>query len=478
MPTGYRGDTKAEENGWEADVLAAALGLFPDDEAAPRWFQRMREFAVNSYSHPSDASDQTVIDASYDQQRICDLYRGQNLYDDYTLQNHNYFHTSYQNVVMQELGEAALALKLFGGDKWWSNSLMHNNQQVMDEVLKWLALDDGELAMPNGNDWSLFLYDQITSYTTMACLLHDPDALMLERRAAEMICHRQHTTPDGSWLLRSDIGARRMGVEAHRVMMTWLMHHVWPTGRMEPTRWDDFLKRYGKPHLLPCQQVVTAATATGFSCFSWSSGLKSYTGYIAPFQTDGFAPCRSNLVVPFKAHNTGNIVGWYEVEGRPVNAVPAEEPCLQTDGRTWTVHGHLHCNDAALDQRFTIHYTADGTLVYTDTVLALADCTILCEKGGLMAVSEDEMTVGNRKYVFGNGWVNVDNRLGIVNSAGKQMKVDRPFNNNSVTTALLYASYDDRPRHYRKGEMVDCRRIVFHVNVTSQETRRLAGMPQ
>ena len=48
IPTGYAGDTKAEENGWEADVLAATLGLFPNDELAPKWFARLREFAINS----------------------------------------------------------------------------------------------------------------------------------------------------------------------------------------------------------------------------------------------------------------------------------------------------------------------------------------------------------------------------------------------------------------------------------------------
>ncbi len=74
--------------------------------------------------------------------------------------------------------------------------------------------------MPNGNDWSLFLFDQITSYTTNACFLNDPDALMLENLAYKNIKARRTTTSDGSLLLRSDIGARRMGVEAHRVMMT------------------------------------------------------------------------------------------------------------------------------------------------------------------------------------------------------------------------------------------------------------------
>lgn len=62
IPTGYAGDTKAEENGWEADVLAATLGLFPNDDLAPKWFARLREFAINSYSHRNDANNHTVVD--------------------------------------------------------------------------------------------------------------------------------------------------------------------------------------------------------------------------------------------------------------------------------------------------------------------------------------------------------------------------------------------------------------------------------
>ena len=97
IPTGYRGDTKAEENGWEADILAATLGLFPNDSLAPQWFERLREFAINSYSHPSDQQNKTVIAPWYDNKTVCDLYQGQNLYNDYSLQNHNLFHTSYQD---------------------------------------------------------------------------------------------------------------------------------------------------------------------------------------------------------------------------------------------------------------------------------------------------------------------------------------------------------------------------------------------
>ena len=460
IPTGYQGDTKAEENGWEADVLAATLGLFPNDELAPRWFERMREFAINSYSHPTDARDTTVIDPAYNQLRVCDLYRGPNLYADYTLQNHNYFHTSYQNVVIQELGEAALALKLFANDRWASRALLHNCQEVCDSVLYWLALSDGELAMPNGNDWCLFLYDQITSYSTMACMAHDADALMLEQRACEMIRHRQLTTPDGSWLLRSDIGARRMGVQAHRVMMTWLMHHVWPTGGMRPSSWADFRQRHAAARLLPCQRVVCASTPASFACFGWSEGLKSYTGYFAP-QTPHLRPQNSNLIVPFKANNTGNLLGWYEVEGRRTNAVPAAEPVFLTDGNAWTLHGHLLCNDSALDQRFTIRTLSDRVLEFTDTVRARTDVTIHCEKGGLLAISEDEMTSSQRHYHFGPGRVDIDGVVSVTVCPAKKMQLDDVRNINSVQSALLYTCYDDQPRHYKQGDTIGIRRITY-----------------
>jgi len=473
VPTGFRGDTKAEENGWEACVLAAALGLFPDDEQAPLWFERLRLFAINSYSHAADATDTTVVDPDYDRQRICDLYRGQNLYDDYTLQNHDYFHTSYQNVVIQELGEAALTLSLFQGatPRWQTRALTHNCQKVMDRVLKWLATPDGELAMPNGNDWSLWLYDQLTSYTTMACLLGDADALMLERAAYRQIRRRQQTTADGAWLLRSDIGPRRMGVQAHRVLMTWLMHAQWPTAQLRPTTWRRFARRHREARVLPCQHIVRALTPKAFSCFSWSHGLKSYTGYIAP-TTD------PNLVVPYKVHNTGNLLGYYEVEGHRVNARVSRQDDFDVNGSEWTASGILIENDSTLERRFTLHATRDGRLVYTDEVRALSDVNILKDKTGLIAISTDDFTTtartlrsadgtlttasGDSLITFASPSVSIDNHLSVVVlEGGGRMAFGDRRNVNSVMTSILYPCYDDQPRRCKKGELVARHHIVY-----------------
>ena len=492
IPTGYAGDTKAEENGWEADILAATLGLFPNDPLAPKWFQRLREFAINSYSQKDDATDQTVVDPEYDQKTVKDLYKGQNLYDDYTLQNHNYFHTSYQNVVIQELGEAALALKLFqkdiyGEEKWNTNALMHNNDKVMKEVLYWLALADGELAMPNGNDWSLFLYDQITSYSTNACFLRDPHALMLENLAFKMIKARQTTTTDGSWLLRADVGARRMGVEAHRVMMTWLMHEVLSTADMTATRWDDFNREYSAAKILSSQNIVRAATDSRFTTFSWSQGLQSYTGYIAANSVD-----KNKIIVPFRANNTGNFIGWYDVSGKKTNATPVLSGIYDLKGNSYVMNGELNTNDAALNNRFAIYSTPGNAVVYLDYVRANSAATITAEKGGLMAISVDELTKTKRSFYTANGqkelngttltqldgnWVNIDNALGILSSKGKMAFGERA-NNNSVMTAKLYAAYSNKSRAVKVNELVDRRYIIYYSNTDAATTGELSALTQ
>ncbi len=493
IPTGYAGDTKAEENGWEADVLAAALGLFPSDALAPQWFERLRQFAVNSYSHTNDALNTGVLDAWHNQTTVADLYAGQNLYDDYTLQNHNLFHTSYQNVVMQELGEAALALKLFqtglgNTEIWRTNALMHNNQEVMDRVLNWLALTDGELAMPNGNDWSLFLYDQITSYTTQATFQRDANALLLENLAYKYIKARQTTTTDGSWLLRPDVQARRMGVEAHRVMMTYLMHLANSTADLTPTTWEDFRAAHSEARVLRCQNVVRAFTPDRFTTFSWSTGLKSYTGYIAANSVD-----KNKIIVPFRANNTGNFLGWYTVSGKSTDATPVVSGIYQLQGDAWTMNGELQTNGASLDNRFAIYSTPGNAVIYVDYVQGLASGTIMGEYGGLMAISVDELTKTKRTLYYNDthrqsdgatllraqtNWMNIDNAVGFVSRSDKAMAFGDRAANNSIMTAKLYPSYSTNSRSFSKGSVVDRRNITYYSNISAENTAAMEGLLQ
>ena len=490
IPTGYVGDTKAEENGWEADILSCALGLYPNDALAPQWYDRLRAFAINSYSHINDATDATVIDPDYNTKTVKDYYLGKNLYDDYTLQNHNYFHTSYQNVVMQELGEGFLAMKMFqtginGSEKWKTNALIHNDQNVMDKVLNKLALADGELAMPNGNDWSLFLYDQIASYSTMACFLKDPNALMLENLAYKNIKARQATTTDGSWLLRADVGARRMGVQAHRVMMTWLMHEMASTASVTPTNWVDFRKNYDKAEVFSTQNLVRANTKDRFTCFSWSAGITSYTGYFTQNSSD-----KNKIVVPYKANNTGNILGWYTVSGQTTNATPVTSGIYNLQGNSYTMNGVINTNGATLTNNFALYSTPGNALIYLDYVKANSAVTITGARGGLLAISTDNFTKLQRTIYHNTGryqtdgtstltlatsWANIDNQIGIVTPGTSSMAFGDRAANNSIYTSNFYPLYSAASRAVASGDVVDRRQMIYYSGVSAAKTQEVAG---
>ena len=490
IPTGYVVDSKAEENGWEANILACALGLYPNDALASQWFDRLRAFAINSYSHISDATDATVIDPTYNTKTIKDYYQGKNLFDDYTLQNHNFFHASYQQVVIQELCESFLALKMFqtgiyGTEKWKTNALLHNNQNVMDKVLNKLALADGDLAMPNGNDWSLFTYDQIATYATMACFHKDPNALMLENLVYKNLKARLTTTTDGSWMLRPDAGARRMGVQAHRVMMTWLMHEMSSTASLTPTKWVDFRKNYEKAELFSTQNLVRASTEARFTCFSWSAGIKSYTGYFNPNSPD-----KNKIVVPYKANNTGNLLGWYTVSGKATNAVPTVSGIYDLKGNSYTMNGVINTNDASLTNNFAIYSTPGNALIYLDYVKANSTVTITGARGGLLNISTDNFTKLQRTIYHNGGryqtdgtttlklatsWANIDNQIGIVTPTSNSMAFGDRVANKSIYATNFYPFYSATSRVVNSGDVVDCRQMIYYSGVSAIKTKEFAG---
>ncbi len=489
IPTGYSGDTKAEENGWEADILAATLGLYPDDTLAQQWFNRLRQFAVNSYSHASDLQKNTPLDAWYDGKSASDLFLGKNIYDDYTLQNHNMFHTSYQNVVMQELGEAALALKMFqlgtkGTEQWKTNALMNNSQEVMDEVLDWLATADGELAMPNGNDWSLFLFDQITSYSTQACFQRDPNALMLENLAYKNIKARQTTTSDGSWLLRPDVSARRMGVEAHRVMMTYLMHEYMSTADLTPTDWTTFRQTYKATKYFPAQNIVRNMSKDRFTCFSWNTSLPDYSGVIVPNSVD-----KAKIMVPFRTHHTGNLLGVYSRADYSVS-LPGQY-ALYPDA--FAMNGIVTFSN--IPQAFCLYATSGNAVILVDALKANSATTVSSEQGGMMGISVDEFTNTQRTIYYNGGsvttdgtsyatwtspWSNIDDYLGfVVTKHGETVTgaFGDKSSNNSIMTAKIYPSYNGSSSTVGTS-MNHIRGFVYYTDVTANQTAQLSAAVQ
>ena len=460
VPTGYVGDTKAEENGWETNVLACACALLPQHEHAGQWKEAMLRYAFNCYSVAADGKNEKVVAG----RKACEWFVGQNLYDDYTLQNHNYFHTSYQNVVMQELAESIVAKRILNGNVDENGNenevLTWHWQEVWDEVLAPLALCDGELAMPNGNDWSMFLYDQLPAYAAMSTLLHNPDALMLENMALKYVEARQLTTTDGAWMLNPDIGARRMGVTAHRVMMTFLLHELFPTGGLKPSTWSDFQRRHARPKLFESQNIVRAMSEQRFACFSWSEGLGNANCLMVPN-----VPDRNKIVVPYKKGCGGNLTG------HPTGFKLVGKPRFDIGTDTWTVHGQLQKGDSLM--RFTIHddganelrldyQGADGSI----GLLAISVDPLTSTRRTLYFEGDSLVTNGEGRHEIRSPWVNIDNEIGVIclNDDNRMLFGCRELV-NSIYTAKLYPQADNTADKHGT--------VFYYVNQTAEETRRM-----
>ena len=180
--------------------------------------------------------------------------------------------------------------------------------------------------------------------------------------------------------------------------MTWLMHEMDSTASMTPTNWEDFRKTNDKAEIFSEQNIVRANTKDRFTCFSWSPGIKSYTGYFTQNSTD-----KSMIIVPYKASNTGNILGWYLVSGQSTDATPVISGIYNLKGNSYTMNGVINTNGATLTNNFAIYSTPGNALIYLDNVKALSAATITGARSGLLAVSTDDLTKLQRTIYHGGG---------------------------------------------------------------------------
>ena len=182
-PDATPGNTRAEENGWDTHAPAVAVALFPKHENASKWLRTAELLAANTYSIAADQASDVRLGTD----RMGDVVTTTNVQNDFTLDNHGFFHPSYQKVSGQELGEALLILRL--GDRRHGTALAPRLQpyamhHVADTwgVLRALLLPEGEFAFPSGRDWALHISTDQSYFAFIATELGDPAAVLAERR--------------------------------------------------------------------------------------------------------------------------------------------------------------------------------------------------------------------------------------------------------------------------------------------------------
>jgi hypothetical protein len=227
----YPGDSKAEENSWDAMILQLALAMMPDHPQAPSWAKKAVELELSAYSRPQDVTDPTVINGA----PLSVWLRGSNTFPDGTLVNHGIVHPDYMATVVQNL--TAPLISAFAGQPA-PVAALHNADVVYGAMTNVTFAappyrapggtiyvpGSAALYYPQSNDWGSNRIAHIVALDEMAADLHIDD-LATVPAATELDLHLQKVatmqarSKDG----RSYVSASE---DTYNLREEWVAYHL------------------------------------------------------------------------------------------------------------------------------------------------------------------------------------------------------------------------------------------------------------
>jgi hypothetical protein len=479
--TGFRGDTKAEESGWNMTCLALAPSMFPAHPHADAWRKKAIEHMINTLSVPQDAQEAVVVDG----RSVSEWFAGANLFPDYTLENHNIFHPAYVGCSSYFLTQAAMYCT-YGGQPIPEAATHH----LMDtwRMFQTIILPGGESAFPQGMDWELHGLSFINLYASLASYQKDPLAARFENNCVQYLRAWQMMQQGDMAIPGSRLGFTRHAICAEQAAYAYLAHQVFgpPVKAWSNSKAAAALRGVWRRE---CVDFVVHRTGSKLVSFSWKNRMMGMVIPIGPGHEDN-----PHFTVPI----TSGLAGSFELT--PKSSAPPkvlESEWTQTRNG-FTTTGSLLLNGGALKQRLHVCSVGEQTVVYQDRVTAITNVAVSRELGVPLGIENDEVTGGRRVVYHQDGqqtfmfdraagqdaclqlpgwWANVDGRLGVVMAVGTGMRYQQGSGydpHTAVCADLLYGSFLDYPRQFKAGEQAARRIVLMFTEVTPRQTAALA----
>lgn len=197
VPTGLEEDTKAEENAWDAEILATAIALFPDHAQRPVWRDKLCAYGFNVFSVARDREASGIIEGK----PLRDWVTTVNLHSDYTLENHGAYHFCYVASPLHSLAWASYALVSQGIAP--PAALRHHVREVWETAK--ITFLDRRFAYVGGQDWARYTYGEYFIVPALVWLQHwldDSDARDIEQARVQTLREEQADNADGSFFGR------------------------------------------------------------------------------------------------------------------------------------------------------------------------------------------------------------------------------------------------------------------------------------
>ncbi len=450
-PAEVNGNTNAEENAWNSQVVSLAYNLFPGHPRNTTWRETAIRWIASSFATSRDVTSDVEVDG----RPLKNWLTAPNIHDDFTLENHNRVHPDY--MACTYLLTAQVPVYAWGGNK--APAAIHRNVEAINAIIKRLATPDGSVIYPNGQDWGLHRnIDWLEYHGTMAVLYGDRQSAALLRRSLAAVRQMAARTPAGPIYLP---GETKLSSDQH-MTLEYAAHTYALMAQLgegpEPLPDAQVWRELAGSRVFATGRFGLARTPDAIATFSWGAQVM---GQVLPLRED-------LLLSP----ETRGLVGHVAVDGLPREAPVAKQVAVAPLAEGFGVTGVIDRGAGAAEQRFGFLALPDGRAVYVDRLaatgatlpsrLALGTLGVLNDRAwpfhdGARTVFHEG---GERTFKaadaaeespaeFDSRWLNLDGVLGIVRLAtsgpavytpqptGAAGRIEQRFNLNEVPAAAL-----------------------------------------
>lgn len=331
-PTGLAADTKAEENAWDAEILAVALLVAPEAAQAPAWRDKLREFSMNVFSAPQDRLDNTEVDGRPVRQAVYTC----NLHGDFTLENHGSYHFCYVASPLLSKAWAQLALRWAGEAPPQS---LHHHVACVWQLARHLFREH-RFAYVGGQDWARYTYGEyfiVPALSYLEQVVEDPGIRQIQRARLDFLASEALANTDGTFFGRRFTAGRLSGQygkyesDTYACIALTLMLENLPAAPALQTRRTALPPMSADDgHVSPEAQLCFWHTPRMFFGFGWQ-----HLGHDVPSLL--LAPAgRDDMLEWREGNGIGKVQAWGERSTVGVRSMREHQRHLHISGRTAT----------------------------------------------------------------------------------------------------------------------------------------------
>jgi hypothetical protein len=427
-PAQVKSDTKAEENAWNAKVISLAFNMFPKHPHHEAWGVTAQRWNASAFLRDADLKNNLIVDGYPMRKAVT----GANIYDDYTLENHNRVHPDYLSC-FGLCGYQRLTYEW--GDTRPPQAITVNAQGVYN-TLKKLAFPDGGFIYPNGEDWQLHRQADWVSIHALADVdFNDPQAAALLRIALDATEKMAARDPKSTIVSPHQVlWPATESIIVENLATAWLLlsaHGEKVTPTSEAELWRELSGKF----VFENGKFAVLRLPSTLATFSWGAQAM---GMVLPMQKD-------LLLTPYPRSLIGTIL----TEGAK-DTIEVQKVVLPETNDALAVLG-IAKRAGGVEQRFGFVSLLDGRTVYVDAVSAPANLKLTALDLGPIGVMNDgdwPFHDGTRTIFHEGGqdifkasdaataqakamkspWYNIDDKMGIIalQPAGAQVYDPKP----------------------------------------------------